>query len=110
MYGDQNLNHLSFDENFGSSGSDDEEEHYNHSRPLLLAVIPSTEIATADTTLTMVFHAPIDIGEGHVSLNNESDTANLDAHFDLSSGENVLNSWREDDHLVVEVNNLETWF
>ena len=25
MYGDQNLNHLSFDENFGSSGSDDEE-------------------------------------------------------------------------------------
>ena len=49
VYGDQNLNNLSFDENFGSSDSGDEEEHDNHN-PLLLAVIPSTEIATADTT------------------------------------------------------------
>jgi hypothetical protein len=98
----QSLQNLIFDQSYAGEIDD------NH--PTLLAVIPSTSVASESTTLSLVFHAPIDIGEGHIGLRNDSHTANLNIHFDLSEDENVVNAWREDNLLVVEVKNLDPHF
>ena len=98
----QSLQNLIFDQSYAGEIDDN--------YPTLLAVIPSNSVASENTNLSLVFHAPIDIAEGHIGLSNNSHTANLDIHFDLSEGENVVNAWREDNLLVVEVKNLDPHF
>ena len=102
-----NLKNLTFDESF--AGDDNQYGGYEN-QPTLLAAISSNEFANENTTLVLVIHAPMDLSEGHIGLNNDEHSAHLNVHFDLVDGENVINAWREDDFLVVEVENMNAWF
>ena len=60
----QSLQNLIFDQSYAGEIDDN--------YPTLLAVIPSNSVASENTTLSLVFHAPIGIAEGHIGLSNNS--------------------------------------